>query len=189
MTTRIRTTTDTTDADFARDVLDSAVPVLVDFWAEWCAPCHQIAPVLEQLAAERAGTLRVVKLNSDEHPVTAARYRVLGLPTLHPVPRRRTAARGARRTHQGHPREGPRQRARLTRPQDQANSSCIRRMPSSSGVVAQRVGETQVAARAECLTRDDRDLDLVEDEVGEFERGRSGSRRATSRPSRPRTSG
>ena len=82
MTTRIRTTTDTTDADFARDVLDSAVPVLVDFWAEWCAPCHQIAPVLEQLAAERAGTLRVVKLNSDEHPVTAARYRVLGLPTL-----------------------------------------------------------------------------------------------------------
>jgi len=82
MTTSTRATTDTTDADFQRDVLDSSVPVLVDFWAEWCPPCHQIAPVLEQVARERSGSLRIVKLNSDDHPVTTARYRVLGLPTL-----------------------------------------------------------------------------------------------------------
>jgi thioredoxin 1 len=82
MTTSTRTTTDTTDADFQRDVLESSIPVLVDFWAEWCPPCHQIAPVLEQVARERVGSLRVVKLNSDEHPVTTAGYRVLGLPTL-----------------------------------------------------------------------------------------------------------
>ncbi|MEZ0577244.1 thioredoxin [Nocardioides sp. MH1] len=77
-----RVTTDTTDADFQTDVLDAATPVLVDFWAQWCGPCHQIAPVLEQIAAERQGELKVVKLNSDDHPVTGARYRVLGLPTL-----------------------------------------------------------------------------------------------------------
>ena len=82
MTTHVRTTTDITDADFQREVLDATTPVLVDFWAEWCPPCHQIAPVLEQIAAERADTLRVVKLNSDENPVTTAGYRVLGLPTL-----------------------------------------------------------------------------------------------------------
>ena len=82
MTTRTRVTTDITDDDFQREVLDAATPVLVDFWAEWCPPCHQIAPVLEQIAAERSGTLRIVKLNSDENPVATARYRVLGLPTL-----------------------------------------------------------------------------------------------------------
>ncbi len=82
MTTHVRSTTDITDADFQREVLESSTPVLVDFWAQWCPPCHQIAPVLEQIAAERAGQLRVVKLNSDEHPVAPARYRVLGLPTL-----------------------------------------------------------------------------------------------------------
>jgi thioredoxin 1 len=82
MTTTSRATTDTTDADFQADVLDSPTPVLVDFWAQWCGPCHQVAPVLEQIAAERAGELKIVKLNSDEHPVTSARYRVMGLPTL-----------------------------------------------------------------------------------------------------------
>ena len=82
MSTTDRTTTDTTDAGFRADVLDSDLPVLVDFWAAWCPPCHQIAPVLKQVAAERAGELRVVKVDSDANPVTSAHYRVLGLPTL-----------------------------------------------------------------------------------------------------------
>ncbi|NYJ03265.1 thioredoxin 1 [Nocardioides thalensis] len=82
MSTLSSPVTSTTDTDFDRDVLASGHPVLVDFWAEWCAPCHQVAPVLDQLATEMADTLRVVKLNVDEHPVTASRYRVQGLPTL-----------------------------------------------------------------------------------------------------------
>ena len=77
-----RATTDTTDAEFRADVLEAETPVLVDFWAQWCGPCHQVAPVLEQIAAERAGELKVVKINSDEHPVTSATYRVMGLPSL-----------------------------------------------------------------------------------------------------------
>lgn len=71
-----------TDADFEHEVLASEQPVLVEFWAQWCGPCHQVAPVLASIAGERAGALRVVKLNSDENPVTSARYRVMGLPTM-----------------------------------------------------------------------------------------------------------
>ena len=73
---------DITDDQFETEVLTSDLPVLVEFWAPWCGPCHQVAPVVEQLAEERSGELRVVKINQDENPLVSARYRVLGLPTL-----------------------------------------------------------------------------------------------------------
>ncbi|MBV2366694.1 thioredoxin [Streptomonospora nanhaiensis] len=71
-----------TDAEFEERVLNADGPVLVDFWAEWCPPCHMIAPVLEEIAAERADSLTVVKVNSDENPLTAREYQVMSLPTL-----------------------------------------------------------------------------------------------------------
>jgi len=71
-----------TDAEFETEVLASDLPVLVEFWAQWCGPCHQLAPVVEKVAEERTATMRVVKINSDENPLVSARYRVLGLPTM-----------------------------------------------------------------------------------------------------------
>ena len=71
-----------TDETFAAEVLGSPLPVVVDLWAAWCGPCHQLRPVLEQLAVELAGRVRVVTLDTDAHPATAAALRVLGLPTL-----------------------------------------------------------------------------------------------------------
>jgi thioredoxin 1 len=70
------------EGNFDRVVLGADLPVLVDFWAEWCPPCHQIVPVLADIARERKGRLTVVKLNSDDNPAVAARYRVMALPTL-----------------------------------------------------------------------------------------------------------
>lgn len=71
-----------TDATFAQDVEGSPVPVLVDAWAPWCGPCHMIAPIIDQLAAELAGRIRVVKLNVDDNPRTAARFDLRSIPTL-----------------------------------------------------------------------------------------------------------
>jgi thioredoxin 1 len=75
-------TLEVTDETFAAEVLASDVPVLVDFWAEWCPPCHRIAPVLEELAAEFAGRARIVKLDADHNPATVRAYGVLSMPTL-----------------------------------------------------------------------------------------------------------
>ncbi|UQX05059.1 thioredoxin [Streptomyces sp. RerS4] len=71
-----------TDADFDTVVLASDKPVLVDFWAEWCGPCRQIAPSLEAIAAEHGDDIEIVKLNIDQNPATAAKYGVMSIPTL-----------------------------------------------------------------------------------------------------------
>ncbi|HCY38880.1 MAG: thioredoxin TrxA [Burkholderiales bacterium] len=72
----------TTDASFDADVLKAELPVLVDFWAEWCGPCRMIGPILEDLAKEYAGRVKIVKVNVDDSSVSAATYGVRGIPTL-----------------------------------------------------------------------------------------------------------
>ena len=74
--------THVSDASFEQEVLKSSIPVLIDFWAPWCGPCKAIAPIIDEVAKDYAGKLKVVKLNVDDNPETAARYGVRGIPNL-----------------------------------------------------------------------------------------------------------
>jgi thioredoxin 1 len=71
-----------TDATFADEVLASELPVLVDFWAEWCPPCHRLAPVLDELSVEYDGRARIVKIDADRNPETVRAYGIMSMPTL-----------------------------------------------------------------------------------------------------------
>jgi thioredoxin 1 len=74
--------TSVTESTFKQEVLESAVPVLVDFWAPWCGPCRMVSPVIDEIATEYTGQVKVVKLNTDQYPTVASHYGIRSIPTL-----------------------------------------------------------------------------------------------------------
>ena len=74
--------TEVTDQGFDQEILKADVPVLVDFWADWCVPCHMVSPVVEEIGQDKSAVMRVAKLNVDDNPDTARRYGVMSIPTL-----------------------------------------------------------------------------------------------------------
>jgi thioredoxin 1 len=73
---------DVTDQEFETEILKSDTPVLVDFWADWCVPCHMVSPVVEEIGIDKAESMKVAKLNVDDNPATAQQYGVMSIPTL-----------------------------------------------------------------------------------------------------------
>ena len=100
-----------TESTFEQEVLKSDKPVIVDFWAEWCGPCHAVSPILDKIAEERAGELTVVKVNIDEEQALAERYGIASIPTIVLFKDGEPASRRHRRPAEGRDREAARARS------------------------------------------------------------------------------